>query len=331
MLEPEPPPRLHRQPGHGQDHRGPAAGRRSTARSASSRRGHLVETDRRGLVAGYVGQTATKVRRGLRPRPTQGVLLIDEAYSLVRGGEQRLRARGDRHPRQARRGPPRPRRRDPRRLPGEMAELVDANPGMRARFPEDHPLPRLHHRRAGRDLRARCARRAATAGRRGARPRPRPASRPSPADQGFGNGRLARNLFEACRRPPGQPRRRRRATPPTTSCSAHRRRRRGRRRSRLRPPSGGGRPGRRRLAGLGDGAPVDGVGACRQVARALVVGGLAAVAATLAGLSVVGILLVTAVVELVTLAVLASRRIRGPSRTESGSTPSPSVSRGGSG
>lgn len=49
------------------------------------KKGHLVETDRSGLVAEYVGQTAVKTNK-IIDEALDGVLFIDEAYALVQGG-----------------------------------------------------------------------------------------------------------------------------------------------------------------------------------------------------------------------------------------------------
>ena len=46
-------------------------------------RGHMVETDRQGMVAGFVGQTAIKTNEKIE-EAIGGVLFIDEAYALTR-------------------------------------------------------------------------------------------------------------------------------------------------------------------------------------------------------------------------------------------------------
>ncbi|HEV8296599.1 MAG TPA: AAA family ATPase [Acidimicrobiales bacterium] len=103
-------------------------------------KGHLVETDRAGLVAGYVGQTAPKVQ-AVFDTADQGVLLIDEAYSLVRGGERDFGIEAidtivklveDRRDRVVviMAG-----------YPDEMTLLIDSNPGLVSRFPRTIVFP----------------------------------------------------------------------------------------------------------------------------------------------------------------------------------------------
>jgi hypothetical protein len=158
-------------------------------------RGHLVETDRAGLVAGFVGQTAGRVVAAF-DRADQGVLLIDEAYSLARGGENDFgREAIDTVVKLVED------RRD--RLvvvlagyPDEMAALVEANPGMRSRFPKTIEFPDY----ADGELLA-IVESLGTKGSYhlddGARAAVRAWLAAQPRTRGFGNGRLARNLFEA--------------------------------------------------------------------------------------------------------------------------------------
>jgi SpoVK/Ycf46/Vps4 family AAA+-type ATPase len=49
-------------------------------------RGHMTETDRQGMVAGFVGQTAIKTSQQI-DKALGGVLFIDEAYALSQGGD----------------------------------------------------------------------------------------------------------------------------------------------------------------------------------------------------------------------------------------------------
>lgn len=50
-------------------------------------KGHLVEAERADLVGEYIGHTAQKTR-DLIKKAMGGILFIDEAYSLARGGEK---------------------------------------------------------------------------------------------------------------------------------------------------------------------------------------------------------------------------------------------------
>src|SRR5699024_6010399 len=50
-------------------------------------KGHFIEAERADLVGEYIGQTAQKTR-ALIQKSMGGILFIDEAYSLARGGEK---------------------------------------------------------------------------------------------------------------------------------------------------------------------------------------------------------------------------------------------------
>ncbi len=158
-------------------------------------RGHLTEVDRSGLVAGFVGQTATKVTE-VFDRADGGVLLIDEAYSLLRGGEKDFgREAIDAVVKNVED------RRDSMVVilagyPREMAELVAANPGFSSRFPKTITFPDYTSEELVAILELISAK-----GRYDLNDDAREAAiawfDAHPRGHGFGNGRLARNLFEA--------------------------------------------------------------------------------------------------------------------------------------
>lgn len=102
-------------------------------------RGHMVETDRQGLVAGYVGQTAIKTAEKI-DESMGGVLFIDEAYSLTSGTSGNMGGSGDFGSEAIQ---TLLKRMEDRRgeffvfaagYPDNMEAFLKANPGLRSRF-----------------------------------------------------------------------------------------------------------------------------------------------------------------------------------------------------
>ncbi len=160
------------------------------------KKGHLVETDRSGLVAEFVGQTAVKTNK-IVDSALDGVLFIDEAYTLVNEAKEDFGAEAI--------ATLLKRMEDDRDrlvviLAGytdEMRTFIESNPGLRSRFTRviefpDYSAEELQviflrlaadsqynlTTNAMRKLRARLAEAVAA------------------KDRTFGNGRFARNLFE---------------------------------------------------------------------------------------------------------------------------------------
>ena len=160
-------------------------------------RGHLVEVDRSELVAGYLGQTATKTA-DVVASAAGGVLFIDEAYSLTGSGSQ-----GDQYGQES--VDTLVKEMEDRRddlvvivagYPAPMEAFIGANPGLASRFrttiefedyTDDELVAILKHLAQGADyelLPEAVERFREVLGR-------------TPRDGGFGNGRFARNALEA--------------------------------------------------------------------------------------------------------------------------------------
>jgi S1-C subfamily serine protease len=160
------------------------------------RKGHVIETSRADLVAGYVGQTAPKVEAKIK-EALDGVLFVDEAYTLSRGDERDFGQEAiDTLVR---------RMEDYRdRLvvvvagyPEEMRRFIERNPGLQSRFTRyvgfpDYTLDELLDifRRMAQEEGFSLSEDAEAQTRQylGALQQQNP--------QGFGNGRTVRNLFE---------------------------------------------------------------------------------------------------------------------------------------
>lgn len=99
-------------------------------------RGHVIETDQAGLVAGFVGQTAIKVDE-LVQQALDGVLFIDEAYGLIGGGQTQSKGFGQEAVQVLLK-----RMEDYRErlvvivagYPDEMKQFIESNPGLPSRF-----------------------------------------------------------------------------------------------------------------------------------------------------------------------------------------------------
>jgi hypothetical protein len=184
----------------------PGTGKTTVARMVSKvygqlgllAKGHLVEVDRSQLVGGFLGQTAIKTREAVESA-LGGILFVDEAYTLVNGDAQDafgqeaidtlMKAMED--------------HREELIVvvagyASRMQAFLDSNPGLRSRLPKtihfgDYDIKDMVAilgglARASRYQFSQSAREevnrvmARLCERRG---------------EGFGNGRLARNLFEA--------------------------------------------------------------------------------------------------------------------------------------
>lgn len=158
-------------------------------------KGHLVEVDRSGLVAGYVGQTAIKTAEVIE-KALGGVLFIDEAYALTnRGGtdygqeavDTLLKAMEDH-------------REDLVVIVAGytelMQEFVHSNPGLESRFNRFMHFPDYTEEELFDIFEMRCNKSGYSLDEAAKEPLREILARESKNVEGFGNARGVRNLFE---------------------------------------------------------------------------------------------------------------------------------------
>ena len=159
-------------------------------------KGHLVEVDRSGLVAGYVGQTALKTQEVIN-KALGGVLFIDEAYALTsnKGGtdygqeavDTILKAMED--------------HRDDLIVivagyTELMQEFISSNPGLESRFNRFMQFPDYTVDELVGIFEMRCGKSCYTLSEDARALLPEILAEKSKNVKGFGNGRGVRNLFE---------------------------------------------------------------------------------------------------------------------------------------
>jgi hypothetical protein len=164
--------------------------------------GHVVETDRAGLVAGYVGQTAQRTTEVVE-EALDGVLLIDEAHTLARPRGGTGGGAADDFGQEAIDALVKLMEDHRDRLvvivagyPEEMARFVGSNPGLASRFPRSIHFPDYNDDELvtiARAIAAEHGYRFAT----DAVTELRAHLAANPRGPAFGNARLVRNLFEA--------------------------------------------------------------------------------------------------------------------------------------
>lgn len=160
--------------------------------------GHLVEVDRGDLVAGYIGQTAPQVKTVVE-RATDGVLFIDEAYSLAGGkgvdddyGAEAISAllklmedRRDRLVVIA------------AGYRAEMVDFINSNPGLKSRFRTYIDFPDYSPTELMEILQSLCVAASCRMSMDAMKKAAEVLVRIDPG-QGFGNGRAVRNLLDEC-------------------------------------------------------------------------------------------------------------------------------------